>query len=107
MDWNARIEAVRQANLAAVDRFDQRIGEIDAAARAAMRQLGERSRVAAESVKITAESVRAESVAEQVSRDEQVRLRRQDAALRTGTGRRDAFVLPTDWTAADEARWRG
>lgn len=100
MDWNARIDAVRQANLAAVDRFDQCIGEIDAAARAAVRQLGERSRVGAG-------SVRAASVAEQVSRDEQVRLRRQDAAARTATGRRDTFVLPTDWTAADEARWRG
>ncbi|AYF76347.1 hypothetical protein D7D52_23785 [Nocardia yunnanensis] len=88
VDWNARIDAVRAANLAAVGRFGQRIGEIDAAARAAMTALGER----------------AETRAARVAREERERLLRQDAQV---ARRRDAVVLPTDWSEADEARWRG
>ncbi|MVU81540.1 hypothetical protein GPX89_30405 [Nocardia sp. ET3-3] len=94
MDWTARIDAVRAAHQAAVGRFEQHIEEIDAAARAGLRRLGEQSR---------AESESAEATSGRVVREERERLLRQDAVARRGG---DVFVLPTDWTEADEARWR-
>lgn len=91
MDWNARIEAVREANLAAVGRFGERMGEIEAAARAAMKDF-------------TASAEAVETRTERVAREERDRLLRQDAYA---ARRADTFVLPSDWSDADEARWRG
>ncbi|MBL1072862.1 hypothetical protein JK358_00470 [Nocardia sp. 2] len=101
MNWAARIEAITEEHSSAVQRLENRIIEIDERARAAMDEPGESAGTDAfEGTRQDPEEQRAQA--------ERERLLLQDAAARAASlraGNRDTYVLPTDWTEADEARW--
>ncbi|QLY30754.1 hypothetical protein H0264_37645 [Nocardia huaxiensis] len=93
MNWATRLDSIEEEHRAAVQRFENRIHEIDERVRAALLAVDE-------------------SESDEPDRHataERDLLLRQDALARAVSqqpGNRQVYVLPPDWTDEDEARWR-